>query len=266
LTLFKLLPKLSKQRQDYTWELPVAKRLARFGIVFMTVASLGVALYSLRYFAVLADFWPAVDEGIQGVVRRVPIQSLTHMLVAPIALLVGALQFIQPLRVRRPKMHRYLGRIYVVSCVVAGIAGVATALHASGGPVAGWGFGILGVLWVATTIGGWRAAVQRRLELHRVLMRFSYAMTFGAVTLRLQIPIGFALGYASYSEMSVWLAYTAWIPNVLAVAAYSFWRLLRAQSSGAKVTLMRLLPPALPSPRESLSGHSHPTRDRCPSA
>ena len=52
-------------------------------------------------------------------------------------------------------------------------------------------------------------------------MRFSYAMTFGAVTLRLQIPIGFMLGYASYSAMSVWLAYTAWIPNVIAVALYA---------------------------------------------
>jgi hypothetical protein len=52
-------------------------------------------------------------------------------------------------------------------------------------------------------------------------MRFSYAMTFGAVTLRLQIPIGFALGFTSYSAMSVWLAYTSWIPNVIVVALYS---------------------------------------------
>jgi hypothetical protein len=46
-------------------------------------------------------------------------------------------------------------------------------------------------------------------------------MTFSAVTLRLQIPIGFMLGYASYSAMSVWLAYTSWIPTVVAVGVYS---------------------------------------------
>ena len=46
-------------------------------------------------------------------------------------------------------------------------------------------------------------------------------MTFGAVTLRLQIPIGFMMGSASYSAMSVWLAYTAWIPNVIVVALYA---------------------------------------------
>jgi hypothetical protein len=54
-------------------------------------------------------------------------------------------------------------------------------------------------------------------------MRFSYAMTFGAVMLRLQIPIGFMLGYKSYLAMTVWLAYTAWIPNVLLVALYTLW-------------------------------------------
>jgi uncharacterized membrane protein AbrB (regulator of aidB expression) len=64
------------------------------------------------------------------------------------------------------------------------------------------------------------AAMQRKFELHRLLMSLSYAMTFGAVTLRLQIPLGFMLGYSGYPAMSVWLAYTSWIPNVLAVLGY----------------------------------------------
>jgi hypothetical protein len=85
------------------------------------------------------------------------------------------------------------------------------------------------VLWIGTTLGGLWAAMQRRFELHRLLMRLSYAMTFGAVTLRLQIPIGFMLGYSGYPAMSVWLAYTSWIPNVLAVLAYSGIRHLQEQ-------------------------------------
>jgi hypothetical protein len=62
--------------------------------------------------------------------------------------------------------------------------------------------------------------LQRKLELHRLPMSLSYAMTFGAVTQRLQIPSGFVLGSTSYPQMSVWLAYTSWIPNVLAVLGY----------------------------------------------
>jgi hypothetical protein len=220
------------------------KRMARAGILLMTAASIAVALYSLRYFAVLRGDWPLIDGGIRGVVEQFPLRALTHMLIAPIALLVGPLQFIASLRSRHRRLHRMLGRVYVVACVIAGAGGLATALHASGGPIAGWGFGALAVCWIGTTLGAWRAAVQRRLELHRLLMRLSYALTFGAVTLRLQIPLGFALGYASYSQMSVWLAYTSWIPNVLIVALYSLTKRSAALSGRRVNQVSRAGPPA----------------------
>jgi hypothetical protein len=203
------------------------KYLTRSGLALMAVLAAGVALYSLRYYGALTDSWLDVDSNIRAVITQVPIQALTHMLIAPVALLLGPFQFFPGLRANYPKVHRWSGRVYVAACVVAGIGGLATALSASGGPVAGLGFGILAVLWVSTTLGACRAAVQRQFALHRLLMRFSYAMTFGAVTLRLQIPIGLALGFANYSAMSVWLAYTSWMPNVIVVALYSMTEALR---------------------------------------
>jgi Predicted membrane protein (DUF2306) len=193
----------------------------KLAFAILTLMAVGVALYSLRFFGVLADDWLGVDVGIRKVIERVPVQALTHMLIAPIALFLGPFQFYTKLRAKCPLVHQWSGRVYVTACVVAGVAGLATSPYASGGPIAGLGFGILAVLWVGTTLGAWRAAVQRQFALHRLLMRFSYAMTFGAVTLRLQIPFGFALGYSSYSAMSVWLAYTSWVPNVIVVAIYS---------------------------------------------
>lgn len=209
------------------------KRLGWLGSRFMAVAAVGVALYSLRYVGVPFGHWAVISPGLEGVIANFPFRALTHMLIAPIALLVGPFQFIPGLRAKHPKVHRYLGRIYVAACVIAGVAGFATALHASGGPVAGLGFGILAALWVASTLGGWWAAVSRKLALHRLLMRLSYAMTFGAVTLRLQIPLGFMLGYPGYPEMSVWLAYTSWIPNVLAVLVYTALERRRAAAAAA---------------------------------
>jgi hypothetical protein len=197
------------------------KRLVAPGWTVMASLSVVIALTSLRYLAVPFGSWPAIDAGIQRVIMQVPFSALTHMLIAPIALLVGPLQFLPGFRARHRQVHRIIGRIYVAACVIAGAGGLATAFHASGGPVAGLGFGILAVCWIGTTLGAWRAAVQRRLELHQLLMRLSYAMTFAAVTLRLQIPIGLMLGYSSYSEMSVWLAYTSWLPNVIIVGLFS---------------------------------------------
>jgi len=193
---------------------------ARWGFGFMVVTAVAVALWSERFLGVFSGVWMGVDAGIRGVITGFPVRALTHMLIAPLALLLGPFQFISAIRMRAPRLHRYMGRVYVASCVIAGIAGFATALQASGGPVAGWGFGILAVLWVASSLGGMFAAMRRRFQLHRLLMALSYAMTFGAGTLRLQIPIGFMLGYPGYPEMSVWLAYTSWIPNVVAVLAY----------------------------------------------
>jgi len=211
------------------------KYLARSGLVMMAILAAAVALYSLRYYGALVDGWLDVDLKIRAIIEHVPIQALTHMLIAPVALLLGPFQFFPRLRAKYPQAHRWSGRVYVAACVVAGTGGLATSPSASGGPVAGLGFGILAVLWVGTTLGAWRAAVQRQFAFHRLLMRFSYAMTFGAVTLRLQIPLGFALGYPSYSAMSVWLAYTSWIPNVIVVALYSVTEALRRPAAPATV-------------------------------
>jgi Predicted membrane protein (DUF2306) len=202
--------------------------LTRIGLWTVAILAVPMALYSLRFAAVPANVWLGIDDGIRGVIGRVPLQALTHMIVAPIALLVGPFQFFSVIRARRPALHRTMGKIYVAACLVAGIGGLATAPYASGGPVAGLGFGTLAFLWLVTTFGAWRAAVQRKFDLHQLLMKFSYAMTFGAVTLRLQIPLFLMNGFHSYSEASVWLAYTAWIPNVIVVALWEMAKALRA--------------------------------------
>jgi hypothetical protein len=203
------------------------RAMSRTGLWTMAVLAVLVAVYSLRFYAVPAGLWLAIGPEIGGVIKRVPLQALGHMLIAPFALLLGPFQFMPRLRARYPRAHRISGRIYVAACLISGVSALATAPYASGGPVAGLGFGTLAIMWVAITAGAWRAAVQRDFALHRLLMRFSYAMTFGAVTLRLQIPLFLALGFPSYGAASVWLAYTSWIPNVIVVALYSMGEALR---------------------------------------
>ncbi len=53
-----------------------------------------MAVYSLRFYGVPFHAWPGMDPGIRGVIERAPLQALTHMLIAPIALLLGPFQFI----------------------------------------------------------------------------------------------------------------------------------------------------------------------------
>jgi hypothetical protein len=200
----------------------VEKGIARFGLYAMAFLAVGIAIQAMRYQAVPFNIFIGVDNDIRAVIARVPVQALTHMLIGPIALLTGPWQFFAGLRARHPKFHRWNGRIYVTACLISGIGALFTAPFASGGMVASIGFTLLALSWLGTTIAGWRLAVARNFAMHRIFMRFSYALTFAAVTLRLQIPLGFIfLGFTSYREMSVWLAYTCWIPNVIVVGLYT---------------------------------------------
>ncbi len=148
----------------------------------------------------------------------------THVGVAPVALLVGALQFIKSIRANWPVFHRWLGRIYVVAVIIGGIGGLSLAFNAMGGPIAGLGFGLLAVCWLWFTLQGWRTARARRFAEHRQWMIRSFALTFGAVTLRLYLPVFFAAGY-DYSAASVYLAWISWVPNLIIAQ----WWLARAK-------------------------------------
>jgi hypothetical protein len=197
-------------------------KLGRYTVMFL---AFGIAAHAMRMYAIPFHIWPGIDDGIRHVIERVPVQALAHMLFGPIALFAGALQFWPALRARRPRVHRWTGRTYMIACLISGVGAAFTAPFASGGIVAAIGFEMLALSWLFVNINGWRAALQGRFDQHRIWMRFSYAMTFGAVTLRLQIPIGMIfLGFHSYPEMSVWLAYTSWIPNVIVVALYTWLR------------------------------------------
>ena len=52
------------------------------------------------------------------------------------------------------------------------------------------------------------------------MMHASFALTFGAVTLRAQMAVAMAGFHLTYGQISPWLAWTSWIPNLLAVVLY----------------------------------------------
>src|SRR3569623_299996 len=110
------------------------KRLARIGLAIMAILAAGVALYSLRYYGALSHHWIDVDPKIRAVIGAVPLQALTHMLIAPLALVLGPFQFFPGLRAKYPQAHRWSGRLYVAACTVAGTGALATTPYASGGP------------------------------------------------------------------------------------------------------------------------------------
>lgn len=183
--------------------------LTRTGRSLAALLSLAVAVFSYRY---LPGVGPLSPEILANLFARPWL--LVHVTGAATALLLGPFQFLPGLRTRWPKIHRWIGRTYVVGCLVGASGGFVMAFGSTAGPVAGVGFGLLALCWAWANVQGWRTAMAGRFAEHRVWMIRSFAMTFAAVTLRIYLPLLPMTGL-SFRDSYVATAWISWIPNLI---------------------------------------------------
>lgn len=159
---------------------------------------------------------------------------IIHVVAAVTALVIAPVQFVAGVRRRWPAFHRLTGRLYLVACAIGAPAGFILAFGTTLGPVAGSGFAVLALLSAGFTWLGWRSAVERRFDAHRLWRLRSYAMTAAAITLRLMIPASAWLGLDFVESYQV-IAWLSWGFN-LALVEYYIQR-SRARSVRAAATL-----------------------------
>lgn len=185
---------------------------------FMLFAAIGVSAYALAM-----GFAPAMRGGfVADMVSQTPGAALLHFIGGGIVLLAGASQFNKGWRTRYPHLHRWLGRVYVGGVLIGGIAGLYLAFHAAGGLAARFGFGLLAVLWLISTGLAFWHILKRNIVVHQQWMVRSYAMTLGAVTLRIWLPLFLMMG-VPFEQAYPAIAWLAWVPN-LVVAEWVFLR------------------------------------------
>ncbi|PVM85177.1 DUF2306 domain-containing protein [Caulobacter radicis] len=182
---------------------------ARLAWIVVGLLCLGIAAYSARY--LLSP--PQTPAQALGNPRGVP-WLFIHIAGSVTALVLGSLQFIPALRRGAASPHRWTGRVYVLGCLVGGVAGLVLAPGSSAGPIATAGFGLLAVIWIAVNVLGWRAAVQGRFVEHRRWMIRSWALTLAAVTLRLYLPLVMVLDLPFLPWYRA-ISFLAWVPNLI---------------------------------------------------
>ena len=110
-------------------------------------------------------------------------------------LVLGSIQFIEAVRARIPRLHRFIGRIYVASALAAGVGGL--VFIAARGTVGGvWmdlGFGLYGALMVVAAVQTGRYAAARRLSEHRAWAVRLYALAIGSWLYRMDYGFWFLL-------------------------------------------------------------------------
>ncbi len=178
----------------------------------MTFLALGVAAYAATALLSTSLRPPFVRD----LFANLPIKISVHLAGGIIAIVLGAFQVNSRLRSRFLSIHRWSGRAYIIAVLAGGAAGFTLALQSFGGLVTHFGFGLMAICWVVTTLNAYRHIRRGNLVAHRAWMLRSYALTLAAVTLRIYIPLSqvAAIEFEAAYQVISWLC---WVPNILVV-------------------------------------------------
>jgi len=181
------------------------------------VPALGIAGYALRY-ALIGEraILPELAESFQVHFGSV----LFHTTFGPAALILGLVNLHPGMRARRWALHRWIGRVYLISGFVLGLAGGYLALFAAGGTIARLGFFFLAVATLVSLSVGYLKIRRREITEHREWMLRSYAFIFGAVTLRLWLPLLIIAHNGEFLPAYRIVAWISWVPNILLIEWY----------------------------------------------
>jgi uncharacterized membrane protein len=196
----------------------MARRRILVGV--MTFLAIGVALVApVPWLFGLLDDVPDKTPLLLHLVAQydaMQLVFLVHVLGGAVALLTGPWQLMARLRSRRTRLHRATGYLYVTAVAAAGTAGLVMGPQAWGGAMSRLGFTLLAIAWLTTTaLGVWRILAGDRAG-HRAWITRSFALTFAAVSLRVQAPLLGALGVADAVAYPL-VAWSSWVPNLLVV-------------------------------------------------
>ena len=186
------------------------------GYFLMAIFAIFIGLYPIRF--LLVDY----SDTLLGNKPQALLNSslyltafYTHIFLGGLALMTGFSQFFKKLRVKRLSLHRNLGKVYIVSVLLSGIAGLGIAFFADGGIIPATGFAVLALLWLYTTSKAYSTIKKKQVNKHQQWMIRSYALCFAAVTLRIYLPLFLAVFKMDFIPAYTIIAWLCWVPNIL---------------------------------------------------
>lgn len=203
----------ARRRRAPAWVVPTS-------LIVMSLVP--VAVGSVR----MVSLTGAVDVSGPLGAPPAPVPALVaHVVGITLYVVLGALQFHRGLRARRPRWHRWSGRVTAPAGVVAAVSGVWLTLAAADDhPALVVTRVLVGAGMVAALVLGVRAAVGRDVRRHRAWMVRAYALGQGAGTQVVVVgAIGGALGDAMTPLVEAVLFAASWGIN-LAVGEWAIRR------------------------------------------
>ncbi len=179
---------------------------------FFGFLCIGVSLYALSHLfhEIFYDF--KGEDIAQSPIWRMAFHL--HFLGGAVALGLGWTQFLKNFRAKKINTHRKLGYAYSIAVIIISApAAFYLAMFANGGFNNVVGFGMMAVCWFTFTLFAFQAIKKGDIEAHEKWMIRSFAVTLGAVTLRIFMPIMIASG-VDPQEAYQTIAWLCWVPNL----------------------------------------------------
>ncbi len=188
--------------------------------VIFAFLAIGVGLYPILYWLTPEPVGILLSKTTELLANQLwNVGFYGHITFGGIALLTGWSQFSKKIRARNLRLHRNLGKVYVLSAVISGVCAIYIGFYATGGLITSLGFISLGVIWLYTTLKAYAAIRAKDLSLHQGMMIYSYAACFAAVTLRIWLPL-LTIAFGEFLVAYKIVAWLCWVPNI--IFAY-FW-------------------------------------------
>ena len=196
-----------------------SRALVRIGWVVLLLGALFAATNAVLFMTVDGHGSPQIKARFLSE----PLMGWSHTMGGAVAAIIGPFQFLSCLRNRYRAVHVWLGRIYLLSVLAGGLAGLYFAGSASAGDGAGKGFTFLAIAWLFTGSMAYIAIRRRDILTHRRWMIRNYALTFAAATLRVELAALLMSG-VSFTVAYPTVAWSSWVPNLLIVETWLRWR------------------------------------------
>lgn len=130
-----------------------------------------------------------MDAGFAGH----PLLTMVHITPGLLFILLAPLQFVRRLRSRKPKLHRWIGRVVLVCGLIIGSSAlVMSPQMAIGGPNESAATMLFAIVFLISLIKAYLHARKRQFASHREWMIRAFAVGFAVATIRPIVGLFFA--------------------------------------------------------------------------
>ncbi len=199
-----------------------------FGVLLWTgvvILTLTLLIFSFFRMSELYDYVTSQSLPPEGTIEygyaRQPVLTFSHIIPGTLFILLGALQFIKPLRNRFINVHRWVGRLYLLLGLLVGFTAIAMGfLVRFGGMAETSAVTIFGIYFIFCLISAYQHIRKGKYNLHREWMLRAYSIGLAVATMRPVIGLLFAFTDIPFSEF---FGYTFWFSFIVHFTIAEIW-------------------------------------------